>query len=84
MDVLQASASVVGDLEPEVLTEDGVGQLERLGLVARDAGLRTERRLSHVFLMDVPTYPKLLMVTDAAIKDVDEVVKGKEQELMTV
>jgi phosphate butyryltransferase len=36
-------------------------------VVARDIGLRTERRLSHVFLMDVPGYPKLLMVTDAAI-----------------
>jgi phosphate acetyltransferase len=31
------------------------------------AGLRTERRLSHVFLMDVPAYSKLLVVTDAAI-----------------
>ncbi|HNJ77543.1 MAG TPA: bifunctional enoyl-CoA hydratase/phosphate acetyltransferase, partial [Azospira sp.] len=30
-------------------------------------GLRTERRLSHVFVMDVPTYPKPLLITDAAI-----------------
>jgi phosphate acetyltransferase len=30
-------------------------------------GLRTGRRLSHVFIFDVPTYPKMLMVTDAAI-----------------
>ena len=30
-------------------------------------GLRTERRVSHVFLMDVPTYPRLLLITDAAI-----------------
>ncbi|MCB9931443.1 MAG: bifunctional enoyl-CoA hydratase/phosphate acetyltransferase [Alphaproteobacteria bacterium] len=30
-------------------------------------GLRTDRRLSHVYVMHVPTYPKLLMVTDAAI-----------------
>ena len=36
-------------------------------VVARDTGLRTERRLSHVFVMDVPSYHKLLMVTDAAI-----------------
>jgi len=36
-------------------------------VVQRDVGLRTERRLSHVFLMDVPTYPKVLMITDAAI-----------------
>ena len=30
-------------------------------------GLRTARRISHVFVLDVPTYPRLLMVTDAAI-----------------
>ncbi|HUL94433.1 MAG TPA: bifunctional enoyl-CoA hydratase/phosphate acetyltransferase [Usitatibacter sp.] len=36
-------------------------------VVKRDSGLRTGRRLSHVFLMDVPTYHKPLMVTDAAI-----------------
>ncbi len=30
-------------------------------------GLRTERRVSHVFVMDVPTYPRLLLLTDAAI-----------------
>ncbi|MFV1968253.1 MAG: bifunctional enoyl-CoA hydratase/phosphate acetyltransferase [Pirellulaceae bacterium] len=31
------------------------------------AGLRTARRVSHVFVMDVPTYPRLLLITDAAI-----------------
>ena len=36
-------------------------------VVARDTGLRTGRRLSHVFLMDIPTYHKVLLVTDAAI-----------------
>jgi phosphotransacetylase len=36
-------------------------------VVAKDGGLRTGRRLSHVFLMDVPTYHKVLIVTDAAI-----------------
>ena len=30
-------------------------------------GLRTARRLSHVFIMDVPTYPRMLLVTDAAV-----------------
>ena len=30
-------------------------------------GLRTGRRISHVFLMDVPTYPRPLMITDAAV-----------------
>jgi phosphotransacetylase len=36
-------------------------------VVARETGLRTGRRLSHVFIMDVPTYHKVLTVTDAAI-----------------
>ena len=36
-------------------------------VVAREAGLRTGRRISHVFVMDVPTYHKVLVVTDAAI-----------------
>jgi phosphate acetyltransferase len=30
-------------------------------------GLRTARRISHVFVMDVPTYPEALFITDAAI-----------------
>ncbi len=36
-------------------------------IVKRDGGLRTGRRLSHVFVMDVPGLDKILMVTDAAI-----------------
>jgi len=30
-------------------------------------GIRTARRMSHVFVMDVPTYPKPLLITDAAV-----------------
>ena len=36
-------------------------------VVDKDTGLRTHRRISHVFLMDVPTYPRPLMITDAAV-----------------
>jgi phosphate acetyltransferase len=36
-------------------------------VVSRDTGLRTERRISHVFVMRVSRYPRLLMITDAAI-----------------
>ena len=36
-------------------------------VVKKDTGLRTARRLSHVFVMDVPTYQEPLFVTDAAI-----------------
>jgi phosphate acetyltransferase len=36
-------------------------------VVAKEGGLRTVRRISHVFLIDVPTYPDVLFITDAAI-----------------
>jgi phosphotransacetylase len=36
-------------------------------VVSREGGLRTNRRISHVFVMDVPTYHKVLFVTDGAI-----------------
>jgi phosphotransacetylase/acyl dehydratase len=36
-------------------------------VVAATSGLRTARRVSHVYVIDVPTYPRLLLVTDAAI-----------------
>ncbi|HEX2525168.1 MAG TPA: phosphate acetyltransferase [Geminicoccus sp.] len=36
-------------------------------VVAKEGGIRTERRISHVFIMDVPTYPEPLFITDAAI-----------------
>ena len=36
-------------------------------IVSRDGGLRTGRRISHAFVMDVPTYHKVLIITDGAI-----------------
>lgn len=36
-------------------------------VVARESGLRTERRISHVFALDVPGHARPLLVTDAAI-----------------
>ena len=36
-------------------------------VIAQGSGLRTERRISHVYAMDVPAYDKPLIVTDAAI-----------------
>jgi phosphotransacetylase len=52
----------------ELLMKGSLHTDELLGaIVARETGLRTGRRISHVFLMDVPTYHKVLVVTDAAI-----------------
>ncbi|MGJ7509847.1 phosphate acetyltransferase [Variovorax sp. GT1P44] len=36
-------------------------------VVKRDGGLRTERRISHCFVMDVPSYEHALIITDAAV-----------------
>lgn len=36
-------------------------------VVKSDTGLRTASRISHVFVLDVPTYPRPLFITDAAI-----------------
>ena len=36
-------------------------------VTAKVGGLRTERRISHVFAMDVPAYSETIFVTDAAV-----------------
>jgi phosphotransacetylase len=52
----------------ELLMKGSLHTDELLGaVVARETGLRSGRRISHVFVMDVPTYHKVLIVTDAAI-----------------
>jgi phosphotransacetylase/acyl dehydratase len=55
-----------GDVE--ALMKGSLHTDELLGAVVPSAtGLRTARRLSHVFVMDVPSYPRLLLITDAAV-----------------
>jgi phosphotransacetylase len=52
----------------EVLMKGSLHTDELMGeVVKKDTGLRTIRRVSHVFVMDVPTYHKPLAVTDAAV-----------------
>ena len=52
----------------ELLMKGSLHTDELMGaVVSRDGGLRTSRRISHVFVMDVPTYHKVLIVTDGAI-----------------
>jgi phosphate acetyltransferase len=36
-------------------------------VVSRQGGIRTERRISHCFIMDVPHHPEALIITDAAV-----------------
>ena len=54
--------------EVEALMKGSLHTDELMGAVVASAtGLRTGRRISHVFALDVPAYPRPLMVTDAAI-----------------
>jgi len=62
------AVALVRSGEAEVLMKGSLHSDELLGaVVAKETGLRTSRRVSHVFIMDVPTYHKVLIVTDAAI-----------------
>jgi phosphotransacetylase len=62
------AVQVVRSGRAELLMKGSLHTDELLGaVVARETGLRTARRMSHVFIMDVPTYHKVLLITDAAI-----------------
>ena len=62
------AVALVRSGEAELLMKGSLHTDELLAaVVARETGLRTGRRISHVFIMDVPTYHKVLIVTYAAI-----------------
>jgi phosphotransacetylase len=62
------AVALVRQGEAGLLMKGSLHTDELLGaVVARETGLRTGRRISHVFIMDVPTYHKVLVITDAAI-----------------
>jgi len=54
----EASAIMKGALHTDELLE---------AVVSGGSGLRTDRRMSHVFVLDVPSYPRPLLVSDAAL-----------------
>ena len=63
-----AAAALARSGEVEMLMKGSLHTDEILGyIVAASSGLRTERRISHAFVMDVPAYDRVLLVTDAAI-----------------
>ena len=62
------AVSLVREGKAEVLMKGSLHTDELMSaIVSREGGMRTGRRISHVFVMDVPTYHKVLIVTDAAI-----------------
>jgi len=60
-----AQALMKGSLHTDVLMKVGM---------VRDTGLRTTRRISHVFVVDTPAYARTLLITDAAINIEPELI----------
>jgi phosphate acetyltransferase len=62
------AVALVRESKGELLMKGSLHTDELMRAVTASAtGLRTARRISHVFIMDVPTYPETLFITDAAI-----------------
>jgi len=62
------AVELVREGKAEALMKGSLHTDELMGaVVRRETGLRTARRVSHCFVMDVPSYPETLIVTDAAI-----------------
>jgi phosphotransacetylase len=64
----ERAVEVVRAGRAEALMKGSLHTDELMGAVVdRSAGLRTERRISHCFVLDVPSYEKPLIITDAAV-----------------
>lgn len=64
----EAGVELVKTGQVEALMKGSLHTDELMGaVVAKATGLRTARRISHCFVMDVPGYPHPLIITDAAI-----------------
>ncbi|MBZ8139924.1 enoyl-CoA hydratase [Rubrivivax gelatinosus] len=64
----EAAARLARDGEVGALMKGSLHTDELMSaVVRRDSGLRTAARISHVFAMNVPTYERLLLITDAAV-----------------
>lgn len=62
------SVELLREAQAELLMKGSLHTDELMAaVISREGGLRTNRRISHVFVMDVPTYHKVLFVTDGAI-----------------
>ena len=64
----EAAVQLVREGKAEALMKGSLHTDELMGaVVKRDGGLRTARRVSHCFVMDVPSYDQTLIITDAAV-----------------
>jgi phosphotransacetylase len=68
LESVQCAAALVHAGEVRFLMKGSLHSDELIkGIASRKAGLLTPRRISHVFVMDVPTHDRLLLIADAAI-----------------
>jgi phosphate acetyltransferase len=62
------AVALVREGKAEALMKGSLHTDELMGaVVARDTGIRTDRRISHCFVMDVPGHVDPLIITDAAV-----------------
>src|SRR5205085_10736701 len=62
------AVELVREGKAEALMKGSLHTDELMGaVVKKETGLRTARRISHCFVMDVPSYSETLIVTDAAV-----------------
>jgi phosphate acetyltransferase len=61
------AVELVHEAKGDMLMKGSLHTDELMRSVTSKTGLRTERRISHVFVMDVPAYADTIFVTDAAI-----------------
>jgi phosphate acetyltransferase len=62
------AVELVRDGRAEALMKGSLHTDELMGaVVARDTGIRTARRISHCFVMDVPSHPEAFIISDAAV-----------------
>ena len=64
----ERGVQLIQEAKGEVLMKGSLHTDELMrSVTAKTSGLRTARRISHAFIMDVPTYKETLLITDAAI-----------------
>jgi phosphate acetyltransferase len=75
----EKAVAIVRAGEAELLMKGSLHSDELLAAVTRrDMGLRTGRRISHVFVMDVPTHAQTLFITDAAVNIAPDLIAKRD------
>lgn len=78
-DAVEIAAKLVREQQANLIIKGSVHTDELMGvLVDKSQNLRTGRRMSHVWLMQTPTYHKLLTLTDCALNVVPDLLTKKD------